>query len=115
MSAGGEGRLRRGAGAAAVVAALGLLQACSTVPVAVKPVGCKVDDATLALRCEAPQPVADGITYGDVLSIGRLDRKALLQCQQHLLAALAMLGECRSTVEAYGKEIDKINQATAQR
>lgn len=114
MSA-GPARRRRAAGAAAALAVLGLLQACSSVPVAVKPVGCNVDDATLALRCDAPQAVADGITYGDVLSIGRLDRKALLQCQQHLKAALAMLGECRSTVEAYGKEIDKINQATAQR
>jgi hypothetical protein len=86
-----------------------LLQACGTLPVAAKPVGCNVDDETLALVCDAPRPVADGITYGDVIAVGRQDRKALLDCQTHLKTVQAMLAECRGTMEAYGREIDRIN------
>jgi hypothetical protein len=95
--------------AAGSMSGLLLLQACGTLPVAAKPVGCNVDDDTLALVCDAPRPVADGITYGDVIALGRQDRKALLDCQTHLKAVQAMLAECRGTMEAYGREIDRIN------
>lgn len=89
-----------------------LLQGCaSTLPVAVKPVGCKVADSTLALQCAAPQPVADGISFGDVIGIGRIDRKSLLACQAHLQLALSLLRECRQAVDAYDKEVDRINGA----
>lgn len=89
-----------------------LLQGCApTLPVAVKPVGCDVSDATLALQCAAPQTVADGITYGDVLSIGREDRRALRECRAHLQLALGVLKECRGAIAAYGQEVDRVNQA----
>ena len=97
--------------AAGVALAL-LLQGCApTLPVAVKPVGCEVSAATLALQCAAPQAVADGITYADVLSIGREDRKALRECRAHLQLALGVLKECRGAIAAYGQEVDRVNQA----
>jgi hypothetical protein len=106
----------RALAAAAAAAGLLMLQACGTLPVATKPVGCNVDDETLKLVCAAPRPVADGITYGDVLGIARQDRKALLDCQTHLKTALAMLADCRSTTDAYSREIDRINaEMKAQR
>ena len=98
---------------AAVLACL-LLQACApTLPKAVKPVGCSVDDATLALACTAPQPVRDGITYGDVLVIGRLDRVALLECQANLKSTVKMLGECRRSIDEYSRALDSLNNAIA--
>lgn len=101
---------------AAGLAGLLLLQACGTLPIASKPVGCSVDDALLVQTCAAPRPVTDGITYGDVLAIARQDRKALLDCQTHLKTLQAMLTECRSTIKAYGSEIDRINaEMAAQR
>lgn len=107
--------LPRLAGAAVLATLLGL-QACGTLPVASKPVGCNIDDDLLRQACDAPRPVADGITYGDVLAIARQDRKALLDCQTHLKALQAMLGECRGTIDAYSAEIDRINaEMKAQR
>ena len=98
---------------AAVLACL-LLQACApTLPKAIKPVGCSVDDATLALACAAPQPVRDGITYGDVLAIGRLDRVALLECQANLKSTVRMLAECRRSIDEYSRALDGINNAIA--
>lgn len=89
-----------------------LLQACApTLPVAVKPVGCDVSEATLALQCAAPQAVADGITFADVLGIGREDRLALRECRAHLQLALGVLKECRGAIAAYGQEVDRVNQA----
>lgn len=89
-----------------------LLQGCApTLPVAVKPVGCDVSEATLALQCAAPQAVADGITFADVLGIGREDRKALRECRAHLQLALGVLQECRGAIAAYGQEVDRINSA----
>ena len=93
-----------------------LLQACApTLPVAVKPVGCDVSEATLALQCAAPQAVADGITYADVLGIGREDRLALRECRAHLQLALGVLKECRGAIAAYGQEVDRVNQALGAR
>jgi hypothetical protein len=98
----------------AVLLACGLLQACApTLPKAVKPVGCLVDEATLALACAAPQPVSDGITYGDVLAIGRLDRVALLECQAKLKSTVKMLAECRRSIDEYSRALDSINSAIA--
>ena len=92
-----------------------LLQACApTLPKAVKPVGCSVDDATLALACAAPQTVRDGITYGDVLAIGRLDRVALLECQAFLKSTVKMLAECRRSIGEYSQALDGINDAIAK-
>lgn len=101
---------------AAAVSGLLLLQACGTLPVAVKPVKCDVDVKTLGLVCEAPRPVADGITYGDVIAIGRQDRKALLDCQTHLTMVVGVLSKCIQTMDAYNIEIDRINaEMKAQR
>lgn len=109
-------RLARMLAAAAGVSGLLMLQACGTLPVAAKPVGCNIDGETLKLACAAPRPVADGITFGDLLGIARQDRKALLDCQTHLKTVLAMLSECRSTMDAYSSEIDRINaEMKAQR
>ena len=99
----------------AIVLATALLQACApTLPKAVKPVGCSVDDATLALACAAPQPVRDGITYGDVLVVGRLDRVALLECQAYLKSTIKMLAECRRSIGEYSQALDSINDAIAK-
>ena len=92
-----------------------LLQACApTLPKAVKPVGCSVDDATLALACPAPQPVRDGMTYGDVLVMARLDRGALLECQAYLKSTVKMLAECRRSIGEYSQALDSINDAIAK-
>ena len=96
----------------AALLAAALLQACApTLPKVVKPVGCAVDDATLALACAAPQPVRDGMTYGDVLGLARLDRVALLECQAYLKSAVKMLAECRRSTDDYSRALDDINQA----
>ena len=106
------GRGRRPAVLLAALLATALLQACApTLPKVVKPVGCAVDDATLALACAAPQPVRDGMTYGDVLGIARLDRMALLECQAFLKSAVNMLAECRRSTDAYSRALDGINDA----
>lgn len=95
--------------------ALSLLQACApTLPKAVKPVGCSVDDATLALACATPQPVRDGMTYGDVLVVARLDRVALLECQANLKSTVRMLAECRRSIGEYSQALDSINDAIAK-
>jgi hypothetical protein len=100
--------------AAALLAGL-LLQACApTLPRAVKPVGCSVDDATLALACAAPQPVRDGITYGDVLGLARLDRLALLECQAYLKSTVKMLAECRRSIDEYSQTLDRLNDTIAK-
>lgn len=99
---------------AAALSAL-LLQACATtLPKAVKPVGCSVDETTLALACAAPQPVREGMTYGDVLGIGRLDRVALLECQAYLKSTIKMLAECRRSIAEYSQALDGINDAIAK-
>ena len=98
---------------AAALACL-LLQACApTLPKAVKPVGCSVDDATLALACAAPQLVREGITYADVLAMARLDRGALLECQAKLKSTVKMLAECRRSIDEYSRALDSINNAIA--
>ncbi len=108
-------RAARGAMPMAGVLVCLLLQACApTLPKAVKPVGCSVDDATLALACAAPQPVRDGMTYGDVLVIGRLDRVALLECQAYLKSTVKMLAECRRSIGEYSQALDAINDAVAK-
>ena len=105
------GRGRRPAVLLATLLATALLQACAPLPKVVKPVGCAVDDATLALACAAPQPVRDGMTYGDVLGIARLDRMALLECQAFLKSAVNMLAECRRSTDEYSRALDDINNA----
>jgi hypothetical protein len=91
-----------------------LLQACApTLPKAVKPVGCSVDDATLALACAAPQTMRDGITYGDVLGLARLDRLALLECQANLKSTVKILAECRRSINEYSQALDSLNNAIA--
>jgi hypothetical protein len=107
-------RAPRFAMAATAVLACLLLQACApTLPKAVKPVGCSVDDATLALACAAPQTVRDGITYSDVLAIGRLDRLALLECQASLKSTVKILVECRRSINEYSQALDSLNNAIA--
>jgi hypothetical protein len=107
-------RPARSALVAATALACLLLQACTTtLPKAVKPVGCSVDDATLALACAAPQPVREGMTYGDVLGMARFDRLALLECQANLKSTVKMLAECRRSIDEYSLELDKINNTIA--
>ena len=95
---------------ACAVILIGLLQACApTLPLAIKPVGCTVADNTLALKCAAPQVVANGISFSDVINIGREDRKALRECQVHLQLALNLLKECRTAVQDYSTLVDSVN------
>ena len=103
-------RFFRSAALAGAVTLTGALQACApTMPLAIKPVGCSVSDNTLALQCAAPQSVANGISYSDVINIGRADRKALRECQVHLQLALNLLKECRTAVQDYSKLVDGVN------
>jgi hypothetical protein len=107
----------RGSLASAAACAALLLQGCAaTLPVPIKPVDCKFDEAALALQCAAPRPLEPlpgdaAVTFGAVIDIGRDDRQALRECQKHLKLAQDMLRECRATMQAYGKEIDRIQGA----
>ena len=101
----------RWAALAGAVMLTGVLQACApTLPLAIKPVGCTVADNTLALRCAAPQAVGSGISFSDVINIGREDRKALRECQVHLQLALNLLKECRTAVQDYSTLVDGVNE-----
>ena len=103
-------RVLRWAALAGAVMLAGVLQACApTLPLAIKPVGCTVSDNTLALQCAAPQRVANGSSFADVIDIGRADRKSLRECQVHLQLALNLLKECRTAVQDYSHLVDGVN------
>ena len=91
---------------------LALLGACApTVPVVVKPIDCPVSAEVLARRCAAPQAIADGISYGEVLQSYQLDRKSLRDCSAHDQLLAEMILACQATIKAYNDSLVDINRA----
>ena len=113
MSAGaGFGPAVRAATAlAAAAAALAILAGCApTLPVVVKPIDCPVPADLLAQRCDDPRPVADGISFADVIAIGIDDRKALRACAAHDRLMADMVLACQRTLKDYNDKLVEINQ-----
>lgn len=96
------------------LAALATLGGCApTLPVLVEPIGCPIDATVLARRCELPRTIPNGATYGDVLDLYQLDRKALRDCAAHDQAVAEMVQACQRTIEQYNKNLADINRRNA--
>ena len=90
-----------------IVAVLGCTR---TVPVAVEPVGCPVTAEILAQRCEKPQPIADGATFGGMLQISELDRQALRDCAAHDRLLADIITKCRQALKEYNDRLSELNR-----
>lgn len=86
-----------------------------TVPVVVGPVDCPVTAEILAKRCEAPQPLAAGATFGDVLRVSELDRKALRDCAAHDRLLTDIIAKCRQVLKEYNDKLEEINRKMANK
>ena len=101
----------RAAAAAAAATACALLAGCApTLPVVVKAIDCAVPADLLAQRCDDPRPVADGISFADVIAIGIDDRKALRACAAHDRVLADMVLACQRTLKDYNDKLVEINQ-----
>ncbi|MDO9285520.1 MAG: hypothetical protein Q7U26_11520 [Aquabacterium sp.] len=95
----------------AFAVALGALAGCApTLPVVVAPINCPVPAEQLARRCQAPQAIANGATYGEVLQLHQLDRKALRDCAAHDQLLAEMIVQCQRTIQDYNDRLVEINR-----
>jgi hypothetical protein len=110
----GDHRARRAARGVAALALLTLpwLGGCApTLPRMPEPIDCPVSEAVLAQRCADPLPLADGVTYGDVIAAAIDDRKALRACSAHDRLLVQTLQECRAAIDRYRAQIRGINES----
>lgn len=102
--------------AAVLVAGLAVLSGCApTLPVVVQPITCPVAAEVLARRCAAPQTIADGATYGEVLQAHQLDRKALRDCAAHDQLLAETIQQCQAAIQAYNDRLTELNRAIANK
>lgn len=96
---------------AGLAAGLLALAGCApTLPVVVAPINCPVPAELLAQRCQAPQAIANGATYGEVLQLHQLDRKALRDCAAHDQLLAEMIVKCQRTIQDYNDRLVEINR-----
>ncbi len=101
---------------AAVLVAAGALSGCApTLPLLVEPLSCPIDAAVLARRCDAPQPIASGITYGELLLLHQRDRQALRDCAAHDAALAGMVQACQRAIEQYNAGLAELNRRNAEK
>ena len=96
-----------------LLALLALSTCAPTVPVVVQPIDCPISVDVLASRCAAPQTIANGATYGEVLLAHQLDRKALRDCAAHDQLLAEVILSCQSTIRDYNQRLTEINRANA--
>lgn len=110
------GFARGAALAAAGVVGLALLAGCApTLPVVVTPINCPVSAELLAQRCQAPQAIANGATFGEVLQLHQLDRKALRDCAARDQLLAEMIVQCQRTIQDYNDRLVEINRRIADK
>jgi len=98
----------------ALLPVLAALAGCApTLPVLVEPIGCPIDATVLARRCELPRTIPNGASYGDVLDLYQLDRKALRDCAAHDQAVAEMVQACQRTIQQYNDKLADINRRNA--
>ncbi|OGB08414.1 MAG: hypothetical protein A3E25_12520 [Burkholderiales bacterium RIFCSPHIGHO2_12_FULL_69_20] len=108
--------VRRAALSAGWLAGLHTLAGCApTLPVVVAPINCPVSAEQLARRCQAPQAIANGATYGEVLQLHQLDRKALRDCAAHDRLLAEMIVQCQRTILDYNDRLVEINRRIADK
>lgn len=100
--------------AALLAAALALAGCAPTLPVLVEPIACPIDAALLARRCEAPQAIATGTTYGELLVLHQRDRQALRDCAAHDAALAGMVQACQRALADYNARLTEINRRNAE-
>jgi|GEM_PF-1897851 len=103
------------AAALAVALALSATGCAPTLPVLREGVSCPFDAAVLARRCEAPQALATGITYGELLSAHQRDRQALRDCAAHDAALAGMVQACQQAIADYNARLAEINRQAAEK
>jgi len=89
---------------------LGLsLVACSTAVKVAEPVNCDASAELLAQGCDAPQQVADGATYEQVLQAGGNDRDALRVCARQAQLLADVIRACNVAIDSHRQAIRRIN------
>ena len=110
------GFARGAALAAAGVVGLALPAGCApTPPGGVTPINCPVSAELLAQRCQAPQAIANGATFGEVLQLHQLDRKALRDCAAHDQLLAEMIVQCQRPLQAYNDRLVEIHRRIADK
>jgi hypothetical protein len=86
-----------------------LANGCQTLPVIPDPLPCPVSAATLQENCSEPVPLADGLTYSDLINASKEDRTALRKCVAHDQQLKNAIRECNTALESYKNKIHEIN------
>ena len=82
------------------------------VPVVPEAISCKIDDSLLA-ACSTPEPIAVGLSYGDLLRSTRSDREHLDECRLRHDRVRDAVQACNEKLVEYNAKIKAINSSAA--
>lgn len=97
----------------ALALGIGLAGCGTTVKLLPENLNCPVPDARLAAACAAPQTLADGASFQQLIGASIADRQALQQCELRRRELAAAIQTCNQAVIDYMAEVRKINAAAA--
>jgi hypothetical protein len=97
-----------------LLAAALALGGCSTAVKVAEPVDCDASAELLTRQCAAPQAVADGATYEQVLAAGGNDRDALRACARQAQVLADVIRACNAAIDRHRAAIRTINQQLAR-
>lgn len=86
------------------------ISACATrVPVVSEALKCEPAE-DIARRCELPQQVQEGVTYGDLIKLMQNDRQALGVCANRHDALAKAITACNQQIESHNQRLRGINE-----
>ncbi len=70
-------------------------------------------DAGLMAPCDAPAPVNQGMTFGELVKVSSRDRETLRQCALRQRSLAEAIAGCNGKIDDYNREIREFNASHA--